>query len=97
MKLVEEHSWQGFKEYVTAMVDDHTRRMKQDRDSYINNTDPNYDYPDVQVRLDAINNVLDAVQLIFKDELDKIADTVNEDLDQIKDELDHVEEIITNS
>ena len=92
-----EYSWQGFKEYVTSMVDEHTRRMKQDRDWYINNTDPEYDYPDVQVRLDAINNVLDAVQLIFKDELDKIADTVNEDLDQIKDELDHVEEIITNS
>ena len=40
---------------------------------------------------------MDAVEIIFKDELDKIADTVNEDLDQIKDELDHVEEIITNS
>ena len=92
-----EYSWEGFKEYVTSMVDEHTRRMKQDRDWYINNTDPNYDYPDEQVRIDAIKNVMDAVQLIFKDELDKIAETVNEDLDQIKDELDHVEEIITNS
>ena len=89
-----EYSWQGFKEYVTAMVDDHTRRMKQDRDWYINNTDPNYDYPDSQVRIDAIKNVLDAVQLIFKDELDKVADTVNENLDQIKDELDNTEELI---
>tara|TARA_Y100000592_G_scaffold93015_1_gene155561 strand:- start:353 stop:643 length:291 start_codon:yes stop_codon:yes gene_type:complete len=89
-----EYSWQGFKEYVTSMVDDHTRRMMQDRDWYINNTDPEYDYPDVQVRLDAINNVLDAVQFIFKDELDKIADTVNEDLDRIKDELDNTEELI---
>ena len=89
-----EYSWQGFKEYVTSMVDDHTRRMMQDRDWYINNTDPEYDYPDVHVRLDAINNVLDAVQLIFKDELDKVADTVNEDLDRIKDELDNTEELI---
>ena len=89
-----EYSWKGFKEYVTSMVDDHTRRMLQDRDWYINNTDPDYDYPDVQVRLDAINNVLDAVQLIFKDELDEVADTVNEDLDRIKDELANTEELI---
>ena len=89
-----EYSWEGFKEYVTSMVDDHTRRMKQDRDWYINNTDPNYDYPDELVRIDAIKNVLDAVQLIFKDELDKVADTVNENLDQIKDELDNTEELI---
>ena len=89
-----EHSWEGFKEYVTSMVDDHTRRMKQDRDWYINNTDPNYDYPDELVRIDAIKNVLDAVQLIFKDELDKVADTVNENLDRIKDELDNTEELI---
>ena len=89
-----EHSWEGFKEYVTSMVDDHTRRMKQDRDWYINNTDPDYDYPDELVRIDAIKNVLDAVQLIFKDELDKVADTVNENLDQIKDELDNTEELI---
>ena len=85
-----EYSWEGFKEYVTSMVDDHTRRMKQDRDWYINNTDPDYDYPDEQVRLDAIKNVHDAVQLIFKDELDKVADTVNEELDQIKDGLDYL-------
>ena len=89
-----EHSWEGFKEYVTSMVDDHTRRMKQDRDWYINNTDPDYDYPDELVRIDAIKNVLDAVQLIFKDELDKVADTVNENLDRIKDELDNTEELI---
>ena len=89
-----EHSWEGFKEYVTSMVDDHTRRMKQDRDWYINNTDPNYDYPDELVRIDAIKNVLDAVQIIFKDELDKVADTVNENLDRIKDELDNTEELI---
>ena len=89
-----EYSWEGFKEYVTSMVDDHTRRMKQDRDWYINNTDPNYDYPDELVRIDAIKNVLDAVQLIFKDELDKVADTVNENLDRIKDELDNTEELI---
>ena len=72
-----EYSWEGFKEYVTSMVDDHTRRMKQDRDWYINNTDPNYDYPDSQVRMDAIKNVLDAVQLIFKDELDKVEELIN--------------------
>ena len=89
-----EYSWQEFKEYVTSMVDDHTRRMKQDRDWYINNTDPNYDYPDVQVRIDAIKHVMDAVEFIFKDELDKIADTVNEDLDRIKVELDNTEELI---
>ena len=92
-----EYSWQGYKEYVTSMVDEHTRRMKWDRDWYINNTDPNYDYPDSQVRLDAIKGVMDAIEVIFKDELDKVADTVNEELDQIKDGLDYVEEIITNS
>ena len=89
-----EYKWAEFKEYVTSMVDDHTRRMKQDRDWYINNTDPDWDYPDEQVRIDAIKNVMDAVQIIFKDELDKVADTVNENLERIKDELDNTEELI---
>ena len=93
----EKYSWTGFKEYVTSMVDEHTRRMKQDRDWYINNTDPEYNYPDSQVRIDAIKTVMDAIEVIFKDELDKVADTVNEELDQIKDGLDYVEEIITNN
>lgn len=71
-----EYSWQGFKEYLQSMVDDHTSEMMKDRDWYINNTDPEYNYPDSQVRLDAIKNVLDAVQHIFKDELDKTEELI---------------------
>lgn len=96
MDKEEEYTFRGLRHYVENLVDRHTAIMQKDRDWYRMYKDAYYDYPDEQIRIDAIKNVMDAVQFTFRKELDKAVDTVNENLDQIKAELDSVEDIITD-
>ena len=77
MEKEEEYTFRGLRHYVENLVDRHTAIMQKDRDWYRAYKDAYYVYTDEQIKVDAIKNVLDAVQLTFKDELDKVEELIS--------------------